>query len=118
MPTKTWIVRDLIGQLLLLIMSFVAWAFHWNEIMFLALGLTLLWQLCSAGLWSEWHNYSFRKPWIRRAALALVILGFALFPKLYLLIVFPFLEALIYFFFSLRDARTVFRKHRSFWDIG
>ena len=117
MATKTWIIRDIIGQLFLLVLSSIAWLNHWPEVMFLSLGLALLWQLCSAGLWAAWHPYSFRKPWIRRAILALVILGLALFPKLYLLIVFPFLEALVYFFRSLKDLRTVFLLHRSFWDI-
>ena len=118
MGTKSWIIRDNIGQLLLLGCSILAWFQQWTVGMLISLGIVLLWQWLSAGLWSAWHPYSFRRPWIKRAVIALFLWALALLPDLRLLMVFPFLEALIYLTRSLRDLRRVLRAHRSFWDMG
>lgn len=109
---------DLSGQLILLLLGIMLLIFSRSpyESANWGLGFVLAWQAASAAFF--WRNYQYRQ---RGAVFWMLLIVFILvfFIDLSLLsALLLFLPVLIYLLITFRDTLRVYRRPRSFWDLG
>jgi hypothetical protein len=109
---------DLSGQLVLLVLGVLLLVFSHSpfESANWGLGLVLAWQAASAAFF--WRNYQYRQRgpifWMLLVIFVLIFfIDLSLFSAILLC-----LPVLAYLLITLRDTLRVYRRPRSFWDLG
>lgn len=118
MISRTQMKIDLIGQAILLLLCISILIFSqntWKNIEW-GLGILLAWQVASAAYY--WYNYKYqeRRPVFWMLSISLISIFFvdlAIISSILLGI-----AVLGYLYLTLRDTLRVYRRPKSFWDLG